>query len=199
MEDIGAGSMTTRTLSDINIIQQSLVMAIQMILPVPAVCILGVYMAFRIDRAMGWLLTAVTALIICMAYFVIKRAAPLFERLQKFLDRMNVVIRENITGVRVVRAFNKEKYEEKRMRGVFGSYRDVSVKVNRLFAGLESTALMVINLVIVAILFIGGNNRNGIYGDRRYYSLKRVCHSYSVLSYYGADGYDNASQIPCMR
>ena len=157
MEDIGAGSMITRTLSDINIIQQSLVMVIQMILPVPAVCILGVYMAFRIDRAMGWLLTAVTALIICMAYFVIKRAAPLFERLQKFLDRMNVVIRENITGVRVVRAFNKEKYEEKRMRGVFGSYRDVSVKVNRLFAGLESTALMVINLVIVAILFIGGN------------------------------------------
>ena len=119
MEDIGAGSMITRTLSDINIIQQSLVMVIQMILPVPAVCILGVYMAFRIDRAMGWLLTAVTALIICMAYFVIKKAAPLFERLQKFLDRMNVVIRENITGVRVVRAFNKEKYEEKRMRGVF--------------------------------------------------------------------------------
>ncbi|WP_312070605.1 ABC transporter ATP-binding protein [Anaerotignum propionicum] len=157
MDRFGTGSMITRTLSDVNIVQQSVIMVVQMILPVPVVCILGIVMAFRIDVMMGWILTGVTLAILFMAFCVIKKAAPLFQRLQRFLDRMNIVIRENITGVRVIRAFNKELFEEKRMSRVFGDYREVSVKVNRLFAGLESTALLVINLVIVGILYVGGN------------------------------------------
>ena len=163
MEAIGTGSMITRTLNDVNVIQQSVVMVVQMILPVPVVCIMGIVMAFRIDEMMGGILTGVTLVILLMAVFVIKMAAPLFERLQRFLDRMNIVIRENVTGVRVIRAFNKEPYEEKRMKGVFGNYKEVSVKVNRLFAGLESTALLVINLVIVGILYIGGNRTGAGY------------------------------------
>ena len=163
MEAIGTGSMITRTLNDVNVIQQSVVMVVQMILPVPVVCIMGIVMAFRIDEMMGGILTGVTLVILLMAVFVIKMAAPLFERLQRFLDRMNIVIRENVTGVRVIRAFNKESYEEKRMKGVFGNYKEVSVKVNRLFAGLESTALLVINLVIVGILYIGGNRTGARY------------------------------------
>ncbi len=157
MDRFGMGSMITRTLSDVNIVQQSVIMVVQMILPVPVVCILGIVMAFRIDVMMGWILMGVTLAILFMAFCVIKKAAPLFQRLQRFLDRMNIVIRENITGVRVIRAFNKELFEEKRMSRVFGDYREVSVKVNRLFAGLESTALLVINLVIVGILYVGGN------------------------------------------
>lgn len=157
MERFGTGSMITRTLNDVNVVQQSVIMVVQMILPVPVVCIMGIVMAFRIDLMMGWILSGVTLAILIMAVCVIKKAAPLFRCLQRFLDRMNIVIRENITGVRVIRAFNKESFEENRMSGVFGSYRDVSVKVNRLFAGLESTALLIINLIIVGILYVGGN------------------------------------------
>lgn len=157
MEVIGTGSMITRTLSDVNIVQQSVVMAVQMVLPVPVVCIMGIVLAFRIDASMGWLIMGVTALILILAFFVILKAGPLFDRLQSFLDRMNVVIRENLTGVRVIRAFNKESYEARRMQSVFGSYRVISIHVCRLFAGLESTALLVVNLVIVAVLYIGGN------------------------------------------
>lgn len=115
MEVIGTGSMITRTLSDVNIVQQSVVMAVQMVLPVPVVCIMGIVLAFRIDASMGWLIMGVTALILILAFFVILKAGPLFDRLQSFLDRMNVVIRENLTGVRVIRAFNKENYEARRM------------------------------------------------------------------------------------
>ncbi len=157
METIGTGSMITRTLSDVNVVQQSLVMFIQMILPVPAVCVMGIVMAFLLNARMGWILAGVTAVILLMAVLVMRYAAPLFERLQRFLDRMNVVIRENVTGVRVIRAFGKERYEEERMRGVFGDYEEVSIRVNRLFAGLDCTALLVINLVIVVILYVGGN------------------------------------------
>ena len=157
LEKFGTASMITRTLSDINIIQQSVIMFIQMILPVPAVCALGIIMAFLVDPFMGWILSGVTAVLLLMTIIVMKIAAPLFERLQSLLDRMNVVIRENITGVRVIRAFGKEAYEEDRMNMAFGDYRDSSVKANRLFAGLESSALLIINLIIVALLFAGGN------------------------------------------
>ena len=163
METIGTGSMITRTLSDVNVIQQSVVMAVQMVLPVPVVCMLGIVLAFRIDASMGWLLLGVTAGILIMALFVISRAGALFERLQSLLDRMNVVIRENLTGVRVIRAFRKEAYEERRMESVFSSYRDISIHVCRLFAGMESTAMLVVNLVIVAVLYLGGNRTGAGY------------------------------------
>lgn len=156
-EQFGTGSMITRTLNDINIIQQSVVWCIQMVLPVPAVCVMGIVMAFAIDTVMGFLLIGVTALIIVLALFVTRRASEIFGRLQRLLDRMNVVLRENLTGVRVIRAFNKEKDEEKRMRKSFEDYAVTSVSANLLFAGLESTAFFVINICIVSILWFGGN------------------------------------------
>ncbi len=156
-EQFGTGSMITRTLSDVNIVQQAIVWSIQMILPVPVVCIMGIVMAFSIDEKMGGLLIFVTVLIIVFAVLVTRKASAIFEKLQRFLDRMNVILRENITGVRVIRAFNKERYEEGRMRKSFEDYAESSIRANRLFVGLESTALLAINLAIVAILWAGGN------------------------------------------
>ena len=156
-ERFGTGSMITRTLNDINVIQQSVVWCIQMVLPVPAVCVMGIGMAFAIDRAMGFLLIGVTVLIIVLAVLVTSRASAIFSRLQRLLDRMNVVLRENLTGVRVIRAFRKEKDEEKRMRRSFEDYARTSVSAYLLFAGLESTAFFVINICIVAILWLGGD------------------------------------------
>lgn len=156
-EQFGTGSMITRTLNDVNIVQQGIVWFIQMVLPVPAVCIMGIVMAFSIDSMMGLLLIAATLLILLLAVFITRRASVIFDRLQRFLDRMNVVLRENATGVRVIRAFNKEKHEEKRMRKSFEDYAESAIQANRLFVGLESVALLAINLSIVLILWIGGN------------------------------------------
>lgn len=156
-EQFGTGSMITRNLNDVNIIQQAIVWCIQMVLPVPAVCIMGIVMAFAVDTVMGFLLIGVTTLIVILAVLVTRKASVIFEKLQFFLDRMNVVIRESLTGARVIRAFNREKYEEGRMRRSFEDYAGTAVKANRLFAGLESTAFFVINICIVAILWLGGN------------------------------------------
>lgn len=156
-EQFGTGSMITRTLNDVNIIQQGIVWFIQMVLPVPAVCIMGIVMAFSIDTVMGFLLIGATVFIILLAVFVTRKASAIFDKLQKFLDRMNVILRENITGVRVIRAFNKEAYEEGRLKKSFEDYAESSIKANRLFAGLESVALLAINLCIVLILWMGGN------------------------------------------
>ena len=156
-EQFGTGSMITRTLNDVNIVQQGVVWFIQMVLPVPAVCIMGIIMAFSIDTAMGFLLIGATLFVILLAVFVTRKASVIFDKLQAFLDRMNVVLRENATGVRVIRAFHKEKYEEKRMKKSFEDYAESATKANRLFAGLESAALLAINLCIVLILWVGGN------------------------------------------
>lgn len=156
-EQFGTGSMITRTLNDVNVIQQGVVWFIQMVLPVPAVCIMGIVMAFSIDTMMGFLLAGATIFILLLAIFVTRKASLIFDKLQKFLDRMNIVLRENVTGVRVIRAFNKEQYEEKRMRKSFEDYAEASISANRLFAGLESIALFAINLMIIIILWLGGN------------------------------------------
>lgn len=156
-ETFGTASMITRTLNDINVIQQSLVNFIQMVLPVPVMCVMGILFSFRINREMGFLLLAATVLVLLAAMLIIRKAALIFEKLQGFLDRMNVVLRENLTGVRVIRAFNKERHETKRMKKTFEDYADSAISANRLFAGLDCMAAVSINICIVAILYLGGN------------------------------------------
>ena len=156
-ERFGTASMVTRTLNDINSIQTAFVMCIQMVLPVPIMCILGIVFAFRIHPFMGYLVTAVVIFLLAAGFFIIRRAAPIFERLQRFLDRVNTVLRENITGVRVIRAFGKEHHEAGRLNRTFSDYADSAIRANRLFAALDSIANVSINLTVVAILYIGGN------------------------------------------
>lgn len=156
-EQYGTGSMITRTLNDVSIIQQAVVWCIMMVLPVPALAVMGIVMACAIDRAMGLILAGGVVFVVLLALFISKRASSIFEKMQHFLDRMNVVLRENITGVRVIRAFNKENHEKKRMKKAFTDYAEAAIKTNRLFAALDSFSFFAINILVVAILWAGGN------------------------------------------
>ena len=156
-ETFGTASMITRTLNDINVLQQSLMNVLQLVLPVPVMCALGIFFSFSIHRDMGFLILGATFLVLAAALLIIRKAARIFELLQSFLDRMNVILRENLTGVRVIRAFRKETHEIKRMRKSFEDYAISAIQANRLFAGLDCLATVVINLTIVAILYLGGN------------------------------------------
>lgn len=156
-ETFGTASMITRTLSDVNIIQQAFVSFVQMILPVPIVCVLGIVFAFNINIQMGVLILGGTVFVLLAALLIMRKAAPIFDKLQRFLDRMNVVLRENITGVRVIRAFNKENHETGRMKQTFEQYEVFSIRANYLFAGLDCLANVVINLMLVAVVYLGGN------------------------------------------
>lgn len=110
-ERFGTASMITRTLSDINVVQQALVHFIEMVLPVPIMCVLGIFFSFRLHRDMGLLIMGGTVFLLLAALFIMRRATSIFDTLQRLMDRMNVVLRENLTGVRVIRAFNKEPAE----------------------------------------------------------------------------------------
>ena len=137
-EQFGTSSMINRTLNDVSVVQQAFVWSIQMILPVPMMCVFGVLMAFSIDPVMGLLLIGVTAVVILGAVLVTRRASLIFDRMQSFLDRINAVVRENITGVRVIRAFNKERGEHPVLRpGEPGDAGDESLHRRHPVAGRQ--------------------------------------------------------------
>ncbi len=152
----GTASITTRTLSDVTQIQQAIIMCIQIILPVPIVSVIALYLAFQIDHFMGLILIVAIIAILVFALFIMRRAAPLFQRLQKLLDKMNGVLRENITGVRVIRAFNKEQKEEKRLEDTFSSYADTAIRANRMFANLDGLSFFILNMFVVAVMWLCG-------------------------------------------
>lgn len=156
-EQFGTGSMITRTLGDVNVIQTALSMSIQMILPVPFAAVIGVVLACSIDMQMGLLLAGFIAVVAVIAVVSVKKAARIFQRLQRFIDRMNVRLRESITGVRVIRAFGKESAERESLDDAFGTYASSAIKVNWIFATLDCSAFFVMNLAEVSILWLGGN------------------------------------------
>ena len=152
----GTAFITTRTVSDITTIQFALTSFIQMVLPVPIIFIVALTLAFRLDTQLGFILLAVVVIVFVLAMFIMRSASPLFRRLQKLLDRMTTILLENITGVRVVRAFNNEKREEGRMGEAFAAYADTSIKANRRFANLDGLSFLFINLFVVIVYWLSG-------------------------------------------
>ena len=152
----GTASITTRTVSDITTIQFALTSFIQMVLPVPLVCIIALALSFQLNSTLGTILLILTALVFILALGIMRSASPLFKKLQKLLDRMTTILLENITGVRVVRAFNNEEREQNRMSDAFSNYAETSIKVNRRFANLDGLSYFFINLFVVIVYWLSG-------------------------------------------
>ena len=156
-ERFGTGAMITRTLGDINVIQQVIIMTCQMVLPMPVLAVVGIILAFRIDYQMGLMLLIAVAIVMVLAVITVAKTAPIFIRLQSFVDRMNVVLRENIVGARVIRAFGREQREEQREGRVFEDYAQNAIRVNYVFSGLDCSCFFVMNMVEVCVIWLGGN------------------------------------------
>ena len=152
----GTASITTRTVSDITTIQFALTSFIQMVLPVPLVCIIALALSFQLNSTLGTILLILTALVFILALGIMRSASPLFKKLQKLLDRMTTILLENITGVRVVRAFNNEEREQNRMGDAFSNYAETSIKANRRFANLDGLSYFFINLFVVIVYWLSG-------------------------------------------
>jgi len=154
--EFGTASMTTRTVSDVNNIQVALLSVFQMLLPVPAIFIVALALTFLKDWLMGLILCGVLILISLIALVVMHSAAPCFRKLQRLLDKMSSVLLENITGVRVVRAFNKEEHENNRLNSSFEDYKVTSVKANYMFVTLDSTSFFAVNLFVLIVYWLSG-------------------------------------------
>lgn len=152
----GTASVTTRTVSDITNIQFALGNCFQMLFPVPFIFVVSLVFAFRIDTFLGGILLGVLAVIGVVCGFIMHSASPIFKKLQIKLDKMSKVLLENITGVRVIRAFNKEKHEEERLSCEFESYARTAIKVNKQFAILDGVSFFAVNMFVVIVYCLSG-------------------------------------------
>ncbi|MBS6560671.1 MAG: ABC transporter ATP-binding protein [Clostridiales bacterium] len=155
-KQFGTASITTRTISDITNIQTAFISFIQMVLPVPAIFTVALILTFRLDMVVGFILLAVLVIVILLAFGIMRMASPLFKRLQKLLDHMSTVLLENLTGVRVIRAFNKQDSEQTRLDTSFENYANTSIKANRMFANLDGLSFFSINLFVIIIYWFSG-------------------------------------------
>lgn len=155
-KQFGTASITTRTISDITNIQTAFISVIQMVLPVPVIFVIALFLTFRLDVMAGIILLIVLLTVILIAICIMKIATPLFKKLQKLLDRMSIVLLENLTGVRVIRAFNKQTDEQERLNKTFIDYANTSIKANRMFANLDGLSFFSVNLFVVIIYWISG-------------------------------------------
>ena len=157
MNTFGTPSLITRNTNDVQQIQLFLQMALTVIVGAPIMMIGGVIMALREDVSLSLLLVVVVPLMAALILAMLYVAVPLFQKMQVKIDRINQVLREQITGVRVIRAFVRSDYEEHRFAAANADLTATALRVNRIFV-LAMPALMgVMNLSSVAVLWFGGH------------------------------------------
>ncbi|WP_024801134.1 ABC transporter ATP-binding protein [Nocardia sp. BMG51109] len=156
----GAPSLITRNTNDVQQVQLLIVMSATILVMAPIMCVGGIIMAVRQDLGLSWLLLiAVPALALTMAV-IISRMVPGFRRMQERIDAVNRVLREQITGIRVVRAFVRERQETWRFGVANSELTDVSLYVGRLMALMFPAVMLISNLTTVAVIWFGGHAIN---------------------------------------
>ena len=154
-DKFSTSSLITRTNNDVTQIQNFIMMFLRIILMAPVMCIGGIVMAFNKDAAMSSVIFLSTPVLVLLVFLISKKAIPLSTRMQQKIDRVNLVMREKLTGIRVMRAFVTENYETKRFHKVNYDLMDNSLKMQRTIALMEPALMFVLNATVVCLLYIG--------------------------------------------
>jgi ATP-binding cassette subfamily B multidrug efflux pump len=155
VNQFGAASLITRNTNDVQQIQQVVLMALTMMISAPILTIGGVIMAYRQDGPLTLILLVIIPIMIALIAFVMTRAIPLFQAMQVKIDRINLLMRETLSGVRVIRAFVRTEHEEERFDVASRDLMDTGLRVNRLFAITMPSLMLIMNLSTVAVLWLG--------------------------------------------
>lgn len=154
-DTVGTASMITRTTNDTNQVQQVMIMMLGMLITAPMMAIGGIIFALGEDVPLTLTLAVAVPILIGAVLFIMTRAIPLFQVMQKKLDRINLIVDENLTGVRVIRAFDRDAYEQARFDVANHEVTDVAIHVYRLMAILWPLMMLVVNLSSIAIVWFG--------------------------------------------
>ena len=155
VDKFGAPSLITRTNNDVQQVQQASLMFMRMMVSAPIMCVGGVIMAVRQDAPLSLLIAVIVPVIILILAVVMYKALPLFKIMQKKTDRLNLVAREKLSGVRVIRAFLKADFEEERFDKANVDMTETALKVQRMMALLMPILLLVMNYSTLAIYWFG--------------------------------------------
>jgi ATP-binding cassette subfamily B multidrug efflux pump len=154
-DTVSASSLITRTTNDTTQVQQVLIIALNVMITAPFTLIAGIILAINQDVGLSWILVVVIPVLVASIIILMSKAIPLFRTMQTKLDKLNLILDEGLTGVRVVRAFDRQKHEEHRFDEANLDLTNVAIKVNRLVASLMPIMMLCLNLSSVAILWFG--------------------------------------------
>jgi ATP-binding cassette, subfamily B, multidrug efflux pump len=155
-DKIGTASLITRTTNDISQVQQVLIVIMRMMISAPMLAIGGIIMAVIKDAQLSLVLVVVIPLLVVAIYIVAMKGVPLFKAMQVKLDRLNLVLRENLTGNRVIRAFNRTDFEKTRFNEANRDLTETAIRVNKIMAVLMPLMMLIMNFTIIAIVWFGG-------------------------------------------
>ncbi|MEE2815515.1 MAG: ABC transporter transmembrane domain-containing protein, partial [Actinomycetota bacterium] len=156
VSQFGAGSLITRNTNDVQQVQMLAMMGATMFVTAPLLAIGGIIKAIQTDVGLSWLIAVSVPLLLVIAVVIIGRMVPLFRRNQAKLDDVNRIMREQLTGVRVVRAFVRERIEERRFRTVNTDLMVLGRNIGSLFVLMFPLFMLVLNVTIVAVVWFGG-------------------------------------------
>lgn len=164
LDKLGTPSLITRITNDVNQVQQSVAMGIRLLTRAPFIIIGSIIMSMTINLKMSVIFIIATILIGITLYIVMSRSIPIFSAMQKKLDKIGLVSRENLSGNRVIRAFSKQNSEKTRIDSATEDLAKTSIRVSRLSALLSPVTFAVTNLAIIAIIWFGAINVNNSSG-----------------------------------
>lgn len=157
MNRFGAPSLITRNTNDVQQVQILVLMTCTLMIAAPIMCVGGIIMALREDAGLSWLLLVCVPVLIILIGLIVTRMVPQFRKMQTRVDDINRVLREQITGVRVVRAFVREPQETKRFGVANDRLTDTALRAGRWMALMFPTVMLVLNVSSVAVLWFGGH------------------------------------------
>ncbi len=153
----GAPSLITRTTNDVQQIQMLVLMTFTLMVSAPIMCVGGIVLALRLDVPLSGLLLVIVPILVATVALIIVRMRPLFRSMQKRIDRVNQVMREQISGIRVIRAFVRDERERERYEVANDQLTDVSLRVGKLMALMFPAVMLIVNVSSVAVLWFGGH------------------------------------------
>ncbi|MFY9548090.1 ABC transporter ATP-binding protein [Miniphocaeibacter sp.] len=156
----GTSTLITRTTDDINQLQLALAMLIRLVVRAPFLSIGSIVMAFIINPKIAWIFVITLPLFSILLFFIMKKTVPLYKRVQEKLDSLNLVVNENLSGVRVIRAFAKKDEESKKVGSVTDDLALSYKTVANISALLNPVTTLIMNSAIIFLLYIGGKQVN---------------------------------------
>ena len=157
IQSFSAASLITRGTNDVQLVQMVTVMLLRMVLYAPILAIGGIIMIARTDLSMGWIIIAAVVAIAVVMGVLMKVAMPKFKIMQKLIDRVNLVSRELLTGLPVIRAFGREQHEETRFDAANTRLMKTQLFTNRVMTFMMPLMMLIMNLVSVGIIWFGGH------------------------------------------
>ncbi|MHA0857763.1 ABC transporter ATP-binding protein [Paenibacillus sp. CMAA1364] len=156
MDKYGTSSLVNRITNDVNQLQLAVAMLIRLVIRAPFICIGAIIMSMILDFQLSLILLLATPIFGVIVYFVITRSTPIYRSYQQKLDRMALVLSENLSGVRVIRAFAKRRIEQERFDHTSEDLTHTAIRVGRISALLNPMTTLVVNAAIILILWVGG-------------------------------------------